>query len=77
MICWDTTKSEDKLIGVSKVDLEENWDTTKSVGVSEVNLEENWDIFVILLEDAIEAIDGEVSNLKLEENLYNVGIFLL
>ena len=57
MICWDTTKSEDKLIGVSKVDLEENWDTTKSVGVSEVNLEDNWDIFVILLEDAIEAID--------------------
>ena len=42
-----------------------------------VNLEENWDIFVILLEDAIEAIDGEVSKLKLEENLYNVGIFLL
>ena len=46
-----------KSVGVSEVDLEENWDTTKSVGVSEVNLEENWDIFVILLEDAIEAID--------------------
>ena len=33
MICWDTTESEDKLIGVSEIDLEENWDTTKSVGV--------------------------------------------
>ena len=33
MICWDTTKSEGKLIGVSEIDLEENWDTTESVGV--------------------------------------------
>ena len=33
MICWDTTESEDKLIGVSEVDLEENWDTTNSIGV--------------------------------------------
>ena len=74
MICREYIE---KSVGVSEVDLEENWDTTKSVGVSEVNLEENWDIFVILLEDAIEAIDGEVSKLKLEENLYNVGIFLL
>ena len=37
----------DKSVGVSEVDLEENWDTTKSVGVSEVNLEENWDTCVI------------------------------
>ena len=54
MICREYIE---KSVGVSEVDLEENWDTTKSVGVSEVNLEENWDIFVIWLEDAIEAID--------------------
>ena len=33
MICWDTTESVDKLIGVSEIDLEESWDTTNSIGV--------------------------------------------
>ena len=46
-------KSEDELIGIAEIDVEENWDTTESVGVfgreTKCKLEENLCIFGIFL----------------------------